>query len=191
MERGYGKDEFEGRIFDCESRRLFQIVRHNNFSNPSPTAIRPFVKWYNVDRLSDLVDGEGIKAGKKLYTILGADPSIFEGGDQASFLSNVWVPKGAEPFGVGDWTRIQPQLFDNGAELVRYQISEKTVRWDIPFRFKLSITKSDGSIVPMVNRNFTSDDAINLVPQQEYQLAVLRLYVNYYKITDVQISPST
>ena len=103
----------------------------------------------------------------------------------------MWVPKGAEPFGVGDWTRIQPQLFDNGAELVRYQISEKTVRWDIPFRFKLSITKSDGSIVPMVNRNFTSDDAINLVPQQEYQLAVLRLYVNYYKITDVQISPST
>jgi hypothetical protein len=189
--RGYGKDEFEGRTFDCESRRLFQIVRHNNFSDPSPNAIRPFVKWYNVDRMVDLVDGEGTKAARKLYTLLGANPTIFEGGDQASFLSNVWVPKGAEPFGGGNWTRIQPQLFDNGAEVVRYTLEKKRILWRIPFRFKLSISK-DGIVThTMVNRGFTADDAVNLVPQEEYQLTTLNLYVEYYRISDIDRSPST
>ena len=177
--RGYGKTEFMGRTFDCESRRLFQIVRHNNFSDPSNVAIRPFVEWYNVETTSDALS----KEKEKLYSILGVAD-----GDA---VSNVWAIKGAYPSYVAPWTRIRPQLFDNGEEVIRYTLDKRQVDWTIPMRFKLSINKSDGTIINMVNRGFTADDALNLVPQEEYQLTQSKIRVNYYRISDIDRSPST
>ena len=168
-----------GRTFDCESQRLFQIVRHNNFSDPSPAAIRPFVEWYNAETTPDGLS----KQKETLYNILGVAD-----GDA---VSNVWAIKGAYPSYVAPWTRIRPQLFDNGDEVIRYTLDKKQVNWTIPMRFKLSINKSDGTIINMVNRGFTADDALNLVPQEEYQLTQSTIRVNYYRISDIDRSPST